>query len=141
MIELLREIEALKRRIEHLETAESGTGLIYYGDDSTITGWDPATFTAKQIYYKRTGKTVDVYITLSGTSNSTSTSFTLPFTSLNGGPTYTVPMRVLDNGGSLLGMIVLAANSATVNVYTSVAAGAWTNSGTKQIVGHFRYET
>lgn len=121
---------------------ESGTLLTGgawtdYSATSTIVGW--SSFTAKQIYYKDIGKTRFVYFKFDGTSNSTTTSFTLPSASSNtadcGGPA-----RTDDNGVTGLGHYVLPANSATVTAYYGVTASAWTASGTKRLIGQFTYQ-
>jgi hypothetical protein len=55
------------------------TDWVDYSATSTIVGW--SSFTAKKIRYRVVGKLVFVTAQLTGTSNSTTTSFTLPFTS------------------------------------------------------------
>lgn len=110
---------------------------INYSASSTIVGW--SSFTTKQIYYKDIGKTRFVYFKFDGTSNSTTTSFTLPSASSNtidcGGQA-----RTDDNGVTGLGHYVLPANSATVAAYYGVTAAAWTASGTKRLLGQFTYQ-
>lgn len=108
-----------------------------YSASSTIVGW--TSYTTKLIYYKDIGKTRFVYIHLDGTSNSTSTSFTLPSACTNtmnfGGQ-----IRTDDNGNTNLGHYVLTANTSTVNCYYGVSAAAWTASGTKRLIGQFTYQ-
>lgn len=108
-----------------------------YSASSTIVGW--SSFTTKQLYYKDIGKTRFVYFKFDGTSNSTTTSFTLPSASSNTAD-YGGPVRTDDNGVTGLGHYVLPANSATVAAYYGVTAAAWTASGTKRLLGQFTYQ-
>lgn len=108
-----------------------------YSASSTIVGW--SSFTTKKLYYKDIGKTRFVYFKFDGTSNSTTTSFTLPSASSNtidlGGQ-----IRTDDNGNINLGHYVLLAGASTVNCYYGVAAATWTASGTKRLLGQFTYQ-
>lgn len=108
-----------------------------YSASSTIVGW--SSFTTKQLYYKDIGKTRFVYFKFDGTSNSTTTSFTLPSASSNT-VDYGGPVRTDNNGITGLGHYVLPANSATVAAYYGVTAAAWTASGTKRLLGQFNYQ-
>ena len=106
-----------------------------YKASSTITGWSA---TSGHIYYLRVAtKLAFVYFSLAGTSNSTSTSFTLPF-ALSGGPSPTIPLAYcLDNSSNT------ADCSCMISVSTLMAVkpggGSWTSSGTKRIAGLFFY--
>jgi hypothetical protein len=111
-----------------------------YSAMSTITGC--SSFTTKEIYTKKIGKTVFVQFTLFGTSDSTSVSFTLPYTSSN-----TVDLSIAlpytyDNGASVaVSNGILPKNSSTVTFYKAVASVAWTASGAKRARGQFFYES
>lgn len=122
--------------------AGEGTWKDYSGV-STIVGW--SSFTVKVIYVKKIGKTVFVSFRFYGTSNSTSISFTLPYTSFNDANLYLYGLTgtTVDNGSYVVnhGMWTIAPNSSTVNVYTSTSAGAWTNSGDKVIYGSLCFES
>lgn len=112
-----------------------------YSGTSTITGW--TTYTTKKIYYKRLGKQIWVTFNIAGTSNATSVSFTLPYASDNVSLIYGGAMvTVQDNGTTKTTACAakLAANASTVNCYTDMSTGSWTNSGTKQVAGTFVYE-
>lgn len=108
-----------------------------YSASSTIVGW--ASYTTKLIYYKDIGKTRFMYVNIDGTSNSTSTSFTLPSVCSNT-INYGGQMRTDDNGNINMGHFVLASGASTVNCYYGVAAAAWTASGTKRLLGQFTYQ-
>lgn len=111
-----------------------------YSGTSTIVGW--ASFTTKLIYYKKIGKLVWVWWDLRGTSNTTTVTFTLPFTAAN-----TVSHRMCsdttDNGVRTTtgGEGVLPGNSSTVQVYKDMSQAVWTNSGTKEAIGMIFYQT
>lgn len=111
-----------------------------YGSTSTITGW--AASPTANIWYKKLGSLVFVNFSISGTSNSTSSSFTLPYTSKNSTNAY---VRGLgwgtDNGTDISGMAFgLNYNDNTVNIFKDATTTAWTNSGTKVCRGQFWYE-
>ena len=53
------------------------TPWIDFSEQSTIVGW--SSYTRKIIKYKVVGNIVYVYMNISGTSNSTSLNFSLPF--------------------------------------------------------------
>lgn len=110
-----------------------------YSGTSTITGW--SSYTQKQLHYKTIGNNVFVVFQLTGTSNSTNTSFTLPF-SRTGAPTnLNIPILAKNNGSQIstaLGFLVASTN--TVNFYIDMDGNGWTGSGTKDIRGFFVYE-
>lgn len=110
-----------------------------YSATSTIVGW--TSYTTKLIKYTVIGKTVTIAYSINGTSNATSTSFTVPFTNL-------IMARArgcyaVNNGTAFAngGVAFVNTNSGTVTIYTDWAlAAAWTGSGTKQIVGEIEIE-
>ena len=110
----------------------------YFGS-STIIGWVTPSGT---IYYKRVGKIVFVSFTLTGTSNATTVSFTLPYTNAAGDEIFTGIFYGADNGAALTspGVANLGAGSATVAAYKGMSLLAWTNLGIKTIYGNFWYE-
>lgn len=123
----------------------SVTGDIYttaftdYSNGSTVSGW--SSFATKTIFYKKVGKTVFFWFFIQGTSNATTITFTLPVATT--GLLIDVPCRAIDNGASQVdpGLVEISSGSTTVNVYKTMAGGAWTNSGSKAIGGQFIYET
>jgi hypothetical protein len=121
----------------------TATGLgdwIDYAATSTITGW--TTYTVKELKYRVIGKQVFVYYAIAGTSNSTSTSFTLPFA--NSSIINVSTLRGLNNGVAYQCGTTILANASTVTFsYWTTATNlttTWTASGTKQITGQFFYE-
>lgn len=114
-------------------------GWTSYGATSTVTGWSSTT--TKSIYYKRLGKTVFVYFAISGTSNATSVSFTLPFNNNSNIALHGI-YRAQDNGAAFAAAyLTMAAGSGTVTLYKDAAGSVWTASGTKVVYGHFVYQT
>lgn len=110
-----------------------------YSGSTSLTGW--AATPTVGLYYKRVGKLVYVWFNITGTSNSTSTSFTVPYTCNSSIGAFGVIRRV-DNGTAGWGNFGLGSSSTTVNVRADASTGTttWTNTGTKTIQGHFVYE-
>jgi hypothetical protein len=141
MDDLIAEIERLKKRIADLETQDLPFGaLTDYGGTSTIVGWSSRTATS--ILYKKVGKLVHVWIIIIGTSNSTSTSVTLPYQN-NAGPIMEAVGRGMDNGTNLTAptRFRLPNASATLEINKDLSGAAWTASGAKEVRGQFVYET
>lgn len=94
--------------------------------------------------YSRYGKTCTIRITTSatGTSNATTTTVTAPFnaatTNLQYGP---VPVTANNSAGlSAPGLVQTRQTSSNVlDLYTTIAAGAWTASGGKRVSFTFTY--
>jgi hypothetical protein len=116
------------------------TALTDYSATSVITGW--VSFTTKSVFYKKVGRTVFVYFSLAGTSNSINTSFTLPDACTASIGSNLPLAQGKDNGVFLVvpGLINLGAGLSTISFFTTQAAGLWTNAGTKSVVGSFFYE-
>lgn len=115
------------------------TALTDYSGTSTITGW--SSFTNKDLVYKRVGHTVHVWFRLGGTSDSATTSFTLPRTNELGFAVRFM-IRCNDNGGSfVIGNCQMTDGSATVTCYSDAGSTGWTASGSKNVFGYICYET
>ena len=118
------------------------TPWIDFSQQSTIVGW--SIFTTRQIRYKVVGNIVYVYLYLSGTSNSTQTTFTLPFLPKN---TFAFPSPYTsDNGVYTIGGFGLNISGNVITLYRTNSASntginnIWTASGTKEIYSQFFYE-
>jgi len=110
-----------------------------YSATSTIVGF--TSYTTKQIWYKKVGALVFVNFNLAGTSDATTLSFTLPFTS--NARNYTFCCVGIDNGSELDGNSGSISNSNIVNIITNqnhTTTSPWTTSGTKASRGQFWYE-
>ncbi len=124
-------------------TGELNTvGWTDYGGTSTIVGWS-GTPTAN-IWYKKVGNLVFVNVSISGTSNATNISFTLPFTVKNSaGCLGRIACSARDNGTyqTTPGVIETTNNSANATASLDFSGGGgWTASGGKTITGQFWYE-
>jgi len=109
-----------------------------YFATSTIVGWQAGQ--TGSIYTKKIGKTVFVSYAILGTSDSATTTFTLPYTGATGN-VYDLGMA-WDNGGPYaVGKILLPAGDAVVTLNKDVTGAAFTNSGTKYVFGNFFYES
>lgn len=110
---------------------------INYTTYSTVTGW--ASFTAENIYIVTNNKSVVVNFYISGTSNSTTTSFTLPASllSVNASSFYQAAIDYgIDNGSAkTLGIVQVSPNTNIVYMYYYPTILSWTASGTKQVAG------
>jgi len=111
-----------------------------YSATSTIAGW--SSYDTKSIFVKKIGKHVFVEFDLDGTSNSTSVSFTVPYTSSTSGGRKTGCSYNKDNGNLVVGggLIFMAAGSSTITVYKDMITTAWTNSGSKFAIGRIDFE-
>ena len=118
------------------------TPWIDFSEQSTIVGW--SSFTRKTIRYKVAGNMVYVNVFLAGTSNSTSTTFTLPIL-----PKSSVLFSFAYNADNSVYTINGFGNVISSNIVTCyrplsatnvVFINTWTASGTKEIAGQFFYE-
>jgi hypothetical protein len=114
-----------------------------YSATSTVTGW--AATPTVGIFYKRLGRLVYVNFSISGTSNDTVVTFTLPYTSVNVSPTNVFGgalTNAADNGATLTvaSKVRLSGNASTVSCFANMGTGGWTGSGTKTVQGSFWYE-
>jgi hypothetical protein len=117
-----------------------------YYSSSTIVGWSSLTAGRRRIMYKTIGKLVFVFFHLEGTSNATTVSFTLPYTSTAVGFgnqfhqtlnfTYDNTLAIATPGQC---GIDCNTNIATCDK-TCTASGGWTASGSKIVSGQFIYE-
>lgn len=115
------------------------TPWIDFSEQSTIVGW--SSFTVKSIKYKQIGNTVFVMFSIAGTSNSATTSITMPFIVNNSVLMwcYAVNNGIASHGDSNpnigTNLIPFAYWSAATTRTTT-----WTASGTKQINGQFYFQ-
>lgn len=114
-----------------------GNGTVTFTDystTSTIVGWSNPT---KTIRYAILGNLMIVQFSIVGTSDSTSTSFTLPSTA-NG--TQAMSYAVVRDNSTFQtypGYASIAANASTVNIYKDGLGTGWTASGDKRVIGSF----
>jgi hypothetical protein len=110
-----------------------------YFSSSTVVGW--SSFTVSNIFYKKIGKMVLVLIHIAGTSNSTSTTFTLPY-NIAVGSDIIASFQVTNNGASQTapGMFYAPAGAAVVNCYIDFQGTSWAAGNGKIVLGQFFYE-
>ena len=112
------------------------TPWIDFSEQSTIVGW--SSFTLRRMLYKRIGDVLFLNVCINGVSNSTSTTFTLPFICKTGA---SIPFGYTGDNGTFTmgGMGLINSNSNSVICYkTNTTANTsiqiiWTASGTKEI--------
>ena len=129
------EIAGLRRDVEDLKRREIPAGLWKAWTPASQTGW---TALPEGTYrYTAIGKLVILRIAMTaGTSNATTASIALPFTSANVGSSVGgANAYAIDNGTGLTTMSkwAIAPNSTVIDFYKDAATGAWTASGTKRI--------
>ena len=111
------------------------SGWVDISNTSTIVGW--SSFTTKVLKYRRIGKSLYVKYSIVGTSNSTTTSFTVPYTSVTVGAGCT--NYILNNSTPSIGYPTFDINSNVIEFvrFSSLSAtiNSWTASGLKQISG------
>lgn len=90
--------------------------------------------------YRQDGNLVRGYIEISGTSNATTLTFTLPVAPKK--TTRLTGFSVSDNGAAVTtsGRIDITAGSLTATAYKDLASNTWTNINGKAIRGWFMYE-
>lgn len=117
--------------------ATSGGTWVDYSATSTIVGW--SSFTTKKIRYLVLGKQIFVIVELAGTSNSTTTTFTLP--TANNNQIYTLNYAfVINNGVVEVGGVEIPLSSSTVTCTRTLGNPTWTNLGSKRVWAQFFYE-
>jgi hypothetical protein len=124
----------------------STTGDIYttawtnYSGTTTVGGFSSSTTTV--VWYKKVGKTVHVLFYLSGTSNATTVTFTVP-------QTISMPATVRVSGGSVTDngtglappcAISIPTGGSTITVYKDLITNSFTSSGSKLVSGQFWFE-
>lgn len=86
------------------------------------------------------GKLLICQVNIQGTSNATTLTFTLPVAAKASDDV--LPIRIANSGAyqTTPGLIQLSASSTTVNVFKDLSGAAFTNTGTKIVIGYFIYE-
>jgi hypothetical protein len=125
---------AAKTEIEALQTLLEGLtdGWSDFSEASTIVGF--SSFVTKIIWYIDIGPVRVLYFFISGTSNSTGLSFTLPGTNQSGGILSAVTRNRNNSAGVAAGYCDVESASDVVNCYQSAGAG-FTASGNKAAIG------
>jgi len=119
------------------------SGIVDYSESSNITGW--SSYANKEIWIKRLGHTVTSYFRIEGTSDSLTTSFTLPYSAKPcGGLYFTGTCRGTDSTLSCSGGVswFMIDDTAYFSPRQDDEFGVteWTSSGGKSILGVLQYE-
>lgn len=99
------------------------------------TGFSATTTTIYR--FRVSGRTCSVVVIVTGTSNATTLTWTLPVAAVQA---LNIPHAIVNSGTTALGRSVTAAASTTVTVSATIAAGAFTASGTKTTNESWFYE-
>ena len=107
-----------------------------YFATSTKVGWITP---SGNIMIKKIGQTVFVAGYITGTSNDTVTTITVPYTIAS--PTIYAIGRATDNSGTSVPNVITIDNGATtITFYSTITTTAWTANGGKTILFQFFYE-
>lgn len=113
----------------------------FASSNATVTGWSGTP--TKIITYVVIGKLLLMSIFVTGTSNATTASVTIPsgLTSASQGVPQILPVRVVDNGVVMQapGMAVLENNGTVIQIYLDYSGSGFTASGTKEVTGNFAW--
>ena len=122
----------------YADTKVTQNTWVDYSATSTIVGW--SSFTVKNIRYYVVGKIVTVFYQLNGTSNSTTTTFTLPFANANNNVFY--PNAYTNNGvsGVATGRTRILSGDSFATMAIDWSNTAFSASGTKTAAGTIIYE-
>lgn len=120
--------------------SDSSFAFVDYSASSTIIGW--TSFTTKVVKYFKFARWVVVIFDIAGTSNSTSTSFTVAPAQQGTPATVEGTLGLaLDNGGAGANTGRISMISNVISMFTNNAGGGWTASGTKEVRGQFMFES
>lgn len=111
------------------------TDWVDYSATSTVVGW--SSFTTKWIFYRVIGKQIFVSFRLTGTSNSTSATFTLPFNAGANFIAYSLNVGITDNGATsnTPGRVNSNTSSNLITITKDNSGNAFTATGTKTLLG------
>jgi hypothetical protein len=117
------------------------TDWIDYSATSTIVGW--SSFTTKSIIYRIIGKQVFVNFSITGNSNSTVATFTIPAINSSVFSCQNLNVQITDNGAISLnpGRVLSNLSSNIVSCQKDRLGSSFTASGVKTTIGQFFYYT
>lgn len=122
-------------------SAISETNITSLSGTSTVTGW--SSYTIFEIYYKKVGNQVTIWFNIEGTSNSTSTNFTVPaeLACAVSPNTFQQATRISNNGIYAIGLAVIGTSNTQIDFYATLAGGGFSATGSKTINGTLTYAT
>lgn len=104
----------------------------------TVTGF--SSLTIQESWYKDDGNMVTIWWEISGTSNLTTFTFSLPIAISSNWTTLFSETFVFNGSATVAGRIEIAGGATLVTVGATAAGGAWTASGTKASRGFLVYQ-
>lgn len=125
-----------------LNYAQEGGAWIAFST-STVSGWSSS---VSSFWYTQVGKTVTLIFNISGTSNATTASFTLPVAAKAHASIYyeSILTSATDNGANPTNpgktFIDPSSNASLVTLYKDISGAGWTASGTKAMRATIMYE-
>lgn len=134
LLKMAKDIADLRRDVDDLKRREIPAGLWKAWVPASQTGW--TALPTGGYYFVLIGKLVIVRISITaGTSNATTAKIALPYSSASTNATTGTNGYATDNGQGLTAASrwEIPASSSTINFYKNMAAGTWTNSGSKRI--------
>jgi hypothetical protein len=132
-IELQKQINQLDAAYNELKTREGPGLLVNYFATSTKAGW--SAYTASNLSYMRVGNLLHVFFYIDGTSNSTTTSVTLPY-SMAAGFELHWPIRIMDNAAYAFGFArIVTGTPSTMDFRPDAVSSNWTASARKLVIG------
>jgi hypothetical protein len=130
--ELQRQINRLKDLSENLKPMEGPGKLVDYFATSTKVGW--SAYTASNLSYMRVGNLLHVFFYIDGTSNSATTSVTLPY-SMAAGFEIHWPIRIMDNAAYAFGFArIVTGTPSTMDFRPDVVSSNWTGTAVRKLV-------
>jgi hypothetical protein len=111
----------------------SDTEFVDISGTSTIVGW--ASFTTKQLQERVKGEILNITCIISGTSNSTSTTFTLSANATSKVTAQYSAVKFTNNGAAsaTFGLAEIVGGTNIITIYRTNTGASWSNSGTKTI--------
>jgi len=127
------QVPAVNAGADAIAYVDGETPWVDYLSSSTIVGWETP---EGVIYTKKIGKVVFVAYSITGTSNSETTSFTLPYSILDY-PHHYYGYAVDNTGTPGFNSVNIDAETNIVYMGKNLLGNVWTTSGTKTIRGQF----
>jgi hypothetical protein len=118
-------------------TASSGAVITDISASVTFVGW--SSFTTKKVIQIVIGSFVCIQYELIGTSNSATTTMTLPNSNSSLVRMFNAIGYAQGSGGGQTGLTIMAASTGLVTFYTDANTTAYPSSGTKIAIGQFFY--
>lgn len=126
---------------EYFTPASAGGGVAYVNWSASLNTTGFSSLATNLAYYQDDGFGVHMVVAISGTSNATTFTFAVPFNlnAIYGTSLLRYDKYITNNSVSAVGRIAGSGGSATITVQATLAGGAFTASGTKELYCEFRF--